>query len=375
MIRSIAADSHPPTLTDFRPESVQRITASRCLHLFAAFLVGLILCVFAIPTGAEGDTSSKLSSPIRTLLSKIQRLDSTRANVRDRSVSHLSDTSVRIDSGGRLQVYLYVTALGKKELEALETLGFEVEVINLKLSMVQGKVPVDRLYDLAGLVFVSRVTTPRYGVPRTGSVSTEGVAIHLADQLHARGIDGTGVKVGVISDGVNSRDEAVATGDLPQDVVVFGSCEESAPDGPSCVRGSTCNEGTAILEIVHDIAPGATLGFGSASTTLEFIARVEELTETFGAQRFTLISNVPSALLNQSGGVGRSVPSNGKSNTCVGTSQYPPKHLSPARVIGIGLPFVLWSMYWVGTSIGWCSCKAPGSGPLVSLVNLRQVGL
>ena len=40
--------------------------------------------------------------------------------------------------------------------------------------------------------------------------------------------------------------------------------------------------------------------------------------------RCTPISNGPRVLLKQSGGAGRSVPINGRSNTCVGTFQSPP---------------------------------------------------
>ena len=50
----------------------------------------------------------------------------------------------------------------------------------------------------AALPFVRRVTPPRYARTRTGSVETEGDAIHLADALRDLGLDGTGVKVGII---------------------------------------------------------------------------------------------------------------------------------------------------------------------------------
>ena len=72
------------------------------------------------------------------------------------------------------------------------------------------------------------------------------------------GVDGSGIKVGVISDGVDSLAASQLTGDLPN-IVQVGD------------PGSG-DEGTAILEIVHDIAPGADLAFHQRHiTTLNFI--------------------------------------------------------------------------------------------------------
>lgn len=63
-------------------------------------------------------------------------------------------------------------------------------------------------------------------------------------------IDGKGIVVGVISDCAKSYAEAVQSGDLPDTVKILSS---------ECTQCT--NEGTAMLEIVHDIAPGATLLF------------------------------------------------------------------------------------------------------------------
>ena len=51
----------------------------------------------------------------------------------------------------------------------------------------------------------------------------------------------------------------------------------------NCDPGSVCNEGTAMAEIIHDIAPDAELAVGAAGTTLEFIQRIDDLVNDFGA--------------------------------------------------------------------------------------------
>jgi hypothetical protein len=98
-----------------------------------------------------------------------------------------------------------------------------------------------------------------------GSRSSEGDVTHLA--FAARGafhIDGSGVKIGVLSDGVRNLAASQAAGDLGP-VTVIG------PASP-CPVANTCDEGTAMLEIVHDLAPGAQLYFASAFVSLTSFA-------------------------------------------------------------------------------------------------------
>ena len=83
---------------------------------------------------------------------------------------------------------------------------------------------------------------------------TEGDKTHRAlDGRNAFGVNGTGVKIGVISDGVDSLAARQATGDLPPVVTVLP------------LQAGSGDEGTAMLEIVHDLAPGAELFFATAN--------------------------------------------------------------------------------------------------------------
>lgn len=88
--------------------------------------------------------------------------------------------------------------------------------------------------------------------PRAGAVMTEGDVAHEADQVRAAGIDGTGIRIGVLSDGVDSLNDLIAAGELPAVTVVSG-------------QAGSGTEGTAMLEIIHDMAPGAQLFFATGS--------------------------------------------------------------------------------------------------------------
>src|SRR5215831_552038 len=86
----------------------------------------------------------------------------------------------------------------------------------------------------------------------TGAVNSEGDAAHRADQVRALGINGNGVRIGVLSNGVDSLAAQQMAGELPAVTVVAG-------------QAGSGNEGTAMLEIVNDLAPGAQLFFATAN--------------------------------------------------------------------------------------------------------------
>ena len=89
-----------------------------------------------------------------------------------------------------------------------------------------------------------------------GSVTWQGVAAHKANVAHAAGRTGAGTKVCVLSDGVASLAARQATGDLPATVTVL----------PGQAGPASGDEGTAMLEIVHDMAPGASLVYATGFT-------------------------------------------------------------------------------------------------------------
>ncbi len=104
----------------------------------------------------------------------------------------------------------------------------------------------------------------------TGSVTSEGDITHRAAAARAAfHVDGTGVKVGVLSDGVTHLSASQALGDLGTVTVltVGGTVQTGSGD-----------EGTAMLEIVHDLAPGAQLFFATADNSMSsFAANIRAL--------------------------------------------------------------------------------------------------
>ena len=168
-----------------------------------------------------------------------------------------------------LQVYLDCSPLGSAELQKLQQAGVRIERIQMARGRVQARVDASALDTLAGFSWVRAIRTVDRAVVRAGRVTTQGDAASRADALRAQGLDGTGVVVGVISDGIDSVQDAQATNDLP-DVQV--------PNDLRCQKGAG-DEGTALLEIVHDVAPGAKLLFSGPASSLDMIDTVECLVD------------------------------------------------------------------------------------------------
>ena len=113
--------------------------------------------------------------------------------------------------------------------------------------------------------------TPRPAADGSEKENTsEGDVAHAAAAARERlGVDGTGIGIGVLSDGVETLADRQATGDLPPHITVL--------PGEAGDRG---DEGTAMLEIVHDLAPGAHLYFATATgSQARFAANIEALCE------------------------------------------------------------------------------------------------
>lgn len=221
--------------------------------------------------GGDPSAGARIDPHLYGVVSDMRRDGVTRENARDRHSSRYSNRRVRVSDDAELQTYIYLERFGEAERAALESHQARIEVVNENLNIVQAALPFDRIDTVAHLPFVKKMTPPSYHTRRStpGSKTTEGDAILKTDRLHALGFDGASIRVGVISDGATHHAASEASGDLPSITVV-----DFLGNG---------DEGTAMLEIVHDLAPGATLGFCGPLTNLEMIRCVADLSETFGA--------------------------------------------------------------------------------------------
>ena len=145
--------------------------------------------------------------------------------------------------------------------------------------IASGWLPMNAL-DAASRVPGLRFLRPVYAVTNAGVVTSQGdTALRAAAARATYGGDGTGVTVGALSDSFNCKGgyaSDVGTGDLPANVNVLQEVS-------SC-SGSN-DEGRAMLQIVHDLAPGSQLAFHSAfNGTANFAQGILDLASTAGAR-------------------------------------------------------------------------------------------
>lgn len=139
-------------------------------------------------------------------------------------------------------------------------------------NVVSGRLPISAITEAAGLSSL-RGMVPSYARTMAGSVGSEADTAHAASTARVnKGVDGNGQKVCVLSDSYNNSDVSISatddinSGDLPGQgnpegrttpVDVLDDSYEGTDPEPT-------DEGRAMLQLVHDIAPGATLGFHTA---------------------------------------------------------------------------------------------------------------
>jgi hypothetical protein len=146
----------------------------------------------------------------------------------------------------------------------------DLKKLGLKNAIVYGKkingyLPLTEVYKLEGvknLVFAEPVYKP---LLNSGKAYTNGDKALRADVIRtSRGLDGKGVKVGVLSDSYNSLKgaaEGVLNDELPGEGNPNGyktnvEVLEDVEDGS--------DEGRAMCEIIHDVSPAAEIAFHTA---------------------------------------------------------------------------------------------------------------
>jgi hypothetical protein len=244
-----------------------------CLLSGVASIVPLAIVAAVQPATAApaAEAASGAPSKIPTLLRQSAELAEAAASAKAK-VSGPEARSLGVGPTGRLGVQVYAAAPVTAAQEAdLSNLGVSVlknsadfkAVPGIALpstGLVSASVPYDKLDAVAALGWVTALRPSLRPAVDAGAITAEGVQMHKADKAQARGLTGRGQKVGAISGDVDHIADSIAAGELPKNVQVL---QQAAYDD---------DEGTAMLEIIHDMAPGAKLAFASTQdTTAQYV--------------------------------------------------------------------------------------------------------
>ena len=149
---------------------------------------------------------------------------------------------------------------------------------------ISAETPLDQVLAASRVPGVYSVSLVHRPWRRVGKATSQGTTILGTAAVNQRGFDGTGITVGVISD---SFDKGTDTTDLTYATHAADDVVNGDLPGPGNPNGYTTpvdvvadaasgdyqtDEGRAMLQIVHDVAPGARLMFHAAGTTPETLA-------------------------------------------------------------------------------------------------------
>jgi len=176
-------------------------------------------------------------------------------------------------------------------LAKLQAQGFQLKARSaIAPSLLEGYLPLSQVHAAANIAGVGSLTATHRPAKHVGLVPSQAVPLEKADLAQANGFDGTGIKIGALSDSYNAcgvvcsttAADDIATGDLPAaGVTVLEDLPVVAPkDGGPLGE----DEGRAMLQLMHDIAPGSQLGFATAFVSeIDFANNILALRAKFGA--------------------------------------------------------------------------------------------
>ena len=171
---------------------------------------------------------------------------------------------VSVDDQNRITAVLISdpeTPLRKSRLRT-----FDTTVIKKSGNMSKIQCPISAIESIAdtvnGVLFIK---LPDRLLP--SFVQTEGVDLTGAAAYHSEGFIGSGVRIGVIDVGFAGLSSAISRGELPADLV------EIDCTGATCASGNFTSEteshGTAVAEIIYDMAPGSLLYLIKVADTID----------------------------------------------------------------------------------------------------------
>jgi subtilisin family serine protease len=267
------------------------------------FVLLLAIALATSPINASGQSSQEDFDPESVaLLAPV--FDSEKESIRNLSTGlsnlyidreagllatgSVSDGLTLDDTGDRVMVMMIMLdeTSAQQALDALPGLGAEV-IVHYQ-TWIDAWVPVAMLEQVSTLPGVSLVREPVQVLPvdpvvhaqpleqdaptipfldpAATTVRTQGVTASRANIWHAAGWTGAGVKVAVI-DSFQHYQNAVAAGELPNNIRLFSGLPISYGN----------YHGTAVAEIIYDMAPGVQFTFASGGSPTRIAWLIEEL--------------------------------------------------------------------------------------------------
>jgi Subtilase family len=246
---------------------------------YVSAAVSAALCISLHMSSVAAGTSAPLATGLRELAAAYDRGD---PRLPQKLKLHLTDR------GGDpiVKVRLMPGTDTEAVLAKLSVAGFRLQTRStIDTSIVEGYLPLAFAHEAAAVPGVHSIRAEHRPMRRAGSVQSQAVALQKADIAQRNGFDGKGIRIAVLSDSydacadctIHAADD-IRSGDLPKEGVTVLRGQDLGPtDGGA-------DEGRAMLQVIHDVAPAAKLGFATAfSGEASFAENILALRKKFHA--------------------------------------------------------------------------------------------
>jgi hypothetical protein len=199
----------------------------------------------------------KVDQQMLGVITKMKSQGINHSNVLNQQVhSHFSTRLINLDNNGNIHAEIYLKKSDDISVNKLKESGVKVEYNDTHFNIATCWVPFDTVEYIAKDNNVLGIYNCGIPIHHTGSYTTAGDQILKSDSTRLKyGISGQGIKIGVLSNGVDHWTSSRNTGDLPANFEVINNRYHL------WYPGYTFDEGTAMSEIIYDIAPGTSLAF------------------------------------------------------------------------------------------------------------------
>ena len=276
---------------------------------WVAALFSIIFSIAALPVTAASPVPSNIDNGLRTIYQDFLQSQSITVpqHVSDgpnplTEVANAYRVNAVQDDQGRFNVMLHLSGTRTLDQVAQDlTAGGRFKITSkssrYRNGVIEGWLKIDDVAAIARTKGVRTVALSIAPVFNVGAVTQQGVVQHRVDQIAQ---DGTGISIGAMSDSFNISTVAsngpitihyaqdIASGDLPGPGNPLGNTTPVSVLDDTSSPSTSNDEGRAMLQLIHDMAPKARLAFATAGASKQqFADNIRSLAALPGAPRIS----------------------------------------------------------------------------------------